>query len=108
MTVPKLSNLQFLVLGILRSGPLTGHVIRDQLAEFGFRKTGPAFYQLMSRLEDAAFVDGWYTQEIVQGQIIRERNYTLQPGGAAAWEVNRDFHIRVIQRFDGAEDAAGA
>ena len=108
MSVPKLSNLQFLVLGTLRAGPLTGREIRDRLAEFGFRKTGPAFYQLMSRLEESAFVEGWYTQEIVHGQIIRERNYRMQPGGAAAWEVNRDFHLEVIQRFDATEDAAGA
>lgn len=108
MSVPKLSNLQFLVLGTLRAGPLTGREIRDRLAEFGFRKTGPAFYQLMSRLEDSAFVEGWYTQEIVQGQIIRERNYRIQPAGATTWEANRDFHIEVIQRFDAPEDTAGA
>lgn len=108
MVVPKLSNLQFLVLGTLRAGALTGRKIRDRLADFGFRKSGPAFYQLMSRLEESGFVEGWYTKEIVRGQIIRERNYRIQGAGAAAWEANRDFHLEVIQRFDAAEDPAGA
>ena len=108
MPVPRLSNLQFVVLGSLRAEPLSGREIRDRLDEFGVRKTGPGFYQMMSRLEDAGFVEGWYTQEIVKGQIIRERNYRLATSGAQVWSDNRDFHLKVIERFDGAGGVVGA
>ncbi|MDA8021359.1 MAG: helix-turn-helix transcriptional regulator [Thermoanaerobaculia bacterium] len=100
MSVPRLSNLQFLVLGALRAGPLTGGALRDQLREFGVRRSGPGFYQMMSRLEQAELVKGWYTQEIVEGQIIRQRHYELLPSGASAWRRQRDFQMSIIDRFD--------
>lgn len=106
MSVPRLSNLQFLVLAALRAGSLTGREIRDRLAEFGVRKSGPGFYQIMSRLEEASFLEGWYTQEIVDGQIIRERNYRIEAAGESAWRTYRDFHVEVIRRFDDVEGTA--
>ena len=60
MSAPKLSNLQFLVLGALRSGPRTGREIRTELERFDVNKSGPAFYQLMSRLEASGLVSGDY------------------------------------------------
>ena len=108
MSNPKLSNLQFLVLGILRAGPQTGRDVRQELEQFEVRKSGPAFYQMMSRLEAAGFVSGWYSQEIVEGQIIRERHYELEAQGSGAWEHNRDFQLKVIRRFGDIEEGAGA
>ncbi len=108
MPLPRLSNLQFIVLGALRAGPLTGRDIRARLAEFGAHKTGPGFYQLMSRLEEAGHVRGWYTQEIVGGQIIRERNYELLGSGEATWNESREFHLEVIERFGDVGEAARA
>ncbi len=108
MALPRLSNLQFVVLGALRAGPLTGRDIRTRLAEFGARKTGPGFYQLMSRLEEGGHVRGWYTQEIVGGQIIRERNYELLASGEATWTGNREFHLKVIERFGDTGEIARA
>ncbi len=107
MPTPRLSNLQFLVLGTLRSGPRTGRAIREELESFDVRKNGPAFYQLMSRLEASELVSGDYQQEIVASQIIRERRYELLPGGREAWDQNRDFHLEVIRRF-GAAEGSGA
>lgn len=97
---PKLSNLQFLVLGTLLQGSRPGHEIREELQRFGVKRSGPGFYQLMSRLEEAEFVDGNYQQEIVAGQIIRKRSYTLRAEGRAAWNQCRKFSESVIAEFD--------
>ncbi len=99
--IPRLSHLQFLVVGIVRGGTLPGRVIRKRLAEFGIRKSGPGFYQLMARLEDAGLVEGRYHQEIVEAQIIRERHYVLTAKGSSAWDGSRDFYIEAIRGLDG-------
>ena len=102
MGLPKLSHLQFLVLGTLLEGELVGRDIRKRLTDFGVRKSGPAFYQLMARLEDSNFVRGRYEQEIVKGQIIRERCYKIRAQGTSAWNACRDFQANVIQELGGA------
>jgi DNA-binding PadR family transcriptional regulator len=99
--IPRLSHLQFLVVGILRGSPTSGRKIREELRAFQIRKSGPAFYQLMSRLEDSSLVEGHYHQEIVASQIIRERHYTLTADGAAAWNQSRDFYVGAIRGFEG-------
>ena len=105
-TIPRLSHLQFLVVGILRGRSVPGRDVRTQLKAFGVRKSGPAFYQLMSRLEDAGLVEGAYHQEIIEGQIIRERHYTITAGGARAWEGSRDFYLDAIRGFERLEGLA--
>lgn len=106
--IPRLTHLQFLVVGILRGRSVAGRDIRRQLKDFGVRKSGPAFYQLMARLEDSDLVKGAYHQEIIEGQIIRERHYTITAGGARAWEGSRDFYLDAIRGFEGLEGLAGA
>lgn len=106
--IPPLSHLQFLVLGVLRQQSLPGREIREQLRSYDVRKSGPAFYQLMARLEDAGLVKGSYHQEIVESQIIRERHYKITASGSRSWEASRDFYIRVIRSLDGREGLAGA
>ena len=106
--VPHLSHLQFLVVGILRGGGQAGRDVRAALRDFGVRKSGPAFYQLMSRLEDSGYVQGVYHQDIVESQIIRERHYSLTGDGAQRWEASRDFYLEAIRGFDGSEGLAGA
>ena len=108
MTVPRLSHLQFLVLGIVRANPVPGREVRASLRDFGVRKSGPAFYQLMARLEDAGLVEGNYHQEVIEGQIIRERHYTATAAGTRAWTSSCDFYARAISRFRGREGWAGA
>ena len=98
--LPRLSHLQFLVLGHLLAGPAAGREVRQRLANFGIRKNGPAFYQLMVRMEDAGLVDGWYEQQIVDSQIIRERHYRLVAPGRKAWESSRAFYQRAIGEFE--------
>ena len=73
--IPEITHLQFLVLGMLRSDARLGREIRRDLARHGARRSGPAFYQMMARLEDAGLIDGEYDQKVVRGQIIKERRY---------------------------------
>ncbi len=97
--LPALTHLQFLILGFLRSGEASGKHLRAQLKRGGTRRTGPGFYQLMARLEDVELITGWYAQEIVEGQIIRERFYRLNATGLQAWRESRDFYLDWIERF---------
>jgi DNA-binding PadR family transcriptional regulator len=71
---------------------LSGRELRQRLAKQGARKTGPAFYQLMARLEEARFVQGEYAQKIVEGQIIKERTYRMTAEGEKALRRTLSFY----------------
>ena len=96
MQVPRLSHLQFLVLGVLLHGDPSGRQVRAELGRYGARRSGPAFYQLMARMEDAELVEGWYEQRVVEGQIFRERKYRITAQGRLSWTASRDFFLSVI------------
>ena len=102
MRVPKLSHIQFMILTLLRSEDASGKQIREALHRAGVRRSGPGFYQIMSRMEDAGFVRGKYRQEIVDGQIIRERSYEIAASGRRACRDSRDFYLEWIGRLDDA------
>jgi DNA-binding PadR family transcriptional regulator len=93
MPIPEITHLQFLVLALLMDGERPGRYVREKLAEAGHRKSGPAFYQFMSRLEEGGFVEGRYDQKIVEGQIIKQRVYKVTGLGVRAWEEVRDFYL---------------
>jgi DNA-binding PadR family transcriptional regulator len=103
--VPEITHLQYLVLAMLREGPRLGRQVRQRLAQHGVRRSAPAFYQMMARLEDARLASGDYDQKIIDGQIIKERRYTLTPEGDAAWKKTRDFYLETIP--DLADAVAG-
>jgi hypothetical protein len=90
--LPELSHLQFAVLEVLGAGVMAGKNIRAGLAEQRIRKSGPAFYQMMARLEEAKMVEGWYNQEVIDGQIIKERNYRITGEGARALNETKRFY----------------
>lgn len=90
--LPRLTHLQFLVLGQLRSGPRPGRAIRDALGRFGVRRTAPAFYQLMARLERDGLVEGWYEQITAGDQTVTERRYAMRARGRELWTSARDFY----------------
>jgi DNA-binding PadR family transcriptional regulator len=92
MPLPPLSSLQFSVLTALLSDSRNGRDLRRTLRERGVRRTLAAFYQLMARLEDAGFVEGWYEQEVIRGQWIKERHYRITAAGATAWQATRKFY----------------
>ena len=87
-------HLQFLILSELVNGEAAGHELRAMLDEEGQRKTGPAFYQLMARLEDAKLVKGKYRNTDVDGQIVRERRYEITGGGRRAVQAYLEFAAR--------------
>ena len=95
--LPDLTHLQFLVLGVLRSAEQSGRTLRDALAEYGIRRTGPAFYQLMARLEKEALVDGWYEQITVGDQLVTERRYRITGDGKKRWNEARAFYEHVAR-----------
>src|SRR5262245_313802 len=97
--LPDLTHLQFLVLGTLRGGERTGRAVRKALARHGVRRSAPAFYQMMARLEDAGLAAGEYDQKVVDGQIIKERRYALTPSGEAAWASTRAFYDEAIGEY---------
>jgi hypothetical protein len=96
MPLPRLTHLQFLVVSELArlSEPARGRDLRERLKAAGVRQSGPAFYQLMAGLEDGGFVTGWYEQQVIDGQIIRERRYKALAAGTRAIEESRDFYGR--------------
>src|SRR5262249_53068516 len=106
--MPEITHLQFLVLGMLRSEPQLGRHLRKELARHGVRRSGPAFYQMMARLEEAGLIEGEYDQKVLSGQIIKERRYTLTTGGATAWNATRDFYLSSIAVFDPKKGVAHA
>jgi DNA-binding PadR family transcriptional regulator len=93
--IPRLTHLQFLVLGQLRDGERPGRVIRDALAAHGVKRSAPAFYQLMARLERDGLVQGWYEPVIVGDQAVRERRYRITASGTRAWRQTRLFYESV-------------
>ncbi|UCC31818.1 MAG: hypothetical protein JSU86_05975 [Phycisphaerales bacterium] len=98
MGLPPLTHLQFAILDVLGSHKKSGREVREGLKTLGIRKSGPAFYQLMARLEDAGFVKGWYDQKVIDGQIIKERRYRVLGAGVKAWEHTRDFYVEAGAR----------
>lgn len=96
--IPRLTHLQFLVLGLLRDGEQPGRVIREAIAAHGVKRSAPAFYQLMARLERDRLVDGWYEQVTVGDQAVTERRYRLRAAGARLWAEARDFYTALIGR----------
>ena len=108
MTLPRITHLQFSVLTRLHDAERPGRDLRRHLAELGMRRSGPAFYQLMSRLEDADLVAGHYDQKIVDGQIIKERFYSITEEGLAAWQATRDFYVESIRSAERTTHAGKA
>jgi DNA-binding PadR family transcriptional regulator len=95
--LPVLTHLQFLVLGVLRNEDLPGRTLREALSGYGIRRTGPAFYQLMARLEKERLVDGRYEQITVGDQAVTERRYRITADGKKRWSEARAFYEHVAR-----------
>ncbi len=87
MPLHDLTLLQFLVLSPLLEGELEGRDLRNFLAQKGRHLGRPAFYRLMSRLEDAKLVKGWYESREIDGDTVRIRAYKITAPGARACEA---------------------
>lgn len=95
--LPALTHLQYLVLGVLRPEPQPGRTLRKALSVYGIRRTGPAFYQLMARMEKDRLVDGWYEQITVGDQAVTERHYKITAEGTRRWNDARAFYEHVAR-----------
>jgi DNA-binding PadR family transcriptional regulator len=95
--LPDITHLQFLVLGVLLNGEHPGRTVRDAIARFGVRRSGPAFYQMMARLEREGMVKGWYEQIAVGDQMVTERRYRILPAGSKVWTRTRAFYETVAE-----------
>jgi DNA-binding PadR family transcriptional regulator len=91
-TLPTVTHLQFLVLGLLLDDEQPGRVIRQVLAKYRVKPSGPAFYQLMARLEREGLVEGRYEQVTVGDQAVTERRYRITSTGATRWKRARAFY----------------
>jgi DNA-binding PadR family transcriptional regulator len=96
--MPSLTPLQFLVIGSLLAGEQRGSAVRQELARHRVRRTAPAFYQMMARVEDAGWVTGFYRQRVEDGQLLKERWYRITAAGTRAWTETRDFYGEVAAR----------
>lgn len=94
--LPRITHLQFLVLEGLSASEQSGRDLRELLAAHRIRRTPPAFYQMMARLEDAGLIDGWYDQQVVDGQLLKERRYRLTGPGRRALDETRAFYRQYL------------
>ena len=106
--LPDITHLQFLILGSLRDSDLPGRDLRGVLLERGARRSSPAFYQMMGRLEDAGLVEGSYEQRVVDGHAVKERRYGITALGQAAWSETRDFYLEAIPEAEIRRASEGA
>jgi DNA-binding PadR family transcriptional regulator len=95
--LPALTHLQYLVLGVLRADAQPGRILRQALASYGVRRSAPAFYQLMARLEKAKLVEGWYELITVGDQSVTERRYRITPEGSRLWVRAHSFYEDVAR-----------
>jgi len=94
-SLPAITHLQFLVIGSLLSSERPGREIRKLIAAYGIKRSGPAFYQMMARLERDGLVEGWYEPLVVREQTVKERRYRIRPAGSKAWAAARAFYEAV-------------
>lgn len=92
--LPAITHLQCLVLGALADAEQAGRHLRALLGTYGVKSSGPAFYQMMARLETGGLVDGWYAQQVVDGQSLKERRYRLTRDGKRALDETRTFYLQ--------------
>ncbi len=104
MQIPELTHLQTFILETVGADQVKGRDIRTRLEESGSPKSGPAFYQIMSRLEQAGFIEGHYEQRFIGDQIIKERTYKLTGPGRRALN---EAHIYYAERAAAAAQVIG-
>lgn len=95
--VPTVTHLQFAIMATLKDGERTGLAVRDELKRVGISKSGPGFYQVMARLEDAKLVTGRYEHSVLDGQPIKERVYELTGAGQRVLTEVATFYAAHIQ-----------
>jgi DNA-binding PadR family transcriptional regulator len=86
---------------MLINGEKSGQELRDELScKHKSKKSLPAFYQLMDRMESAGLISGWYEQIEVKGHLVKERRYKINAKG------ERSFNESVMYYSDLAQIAS--
>ena len=97
MSIPDLTHLQYLILAHLATTAKSGQELRAILKQHGVQQSGPAFYQLMGRLETAGLVRGQYQPSTAGGHACRERRYKIATAGLDAWEQALNFYMGTLE-----------
>lgn len=95
MQLPKMTHLQFLVVGLLFRGAKSGPEIRKELEALGVRRSPAAFCNLMRRLECEVYLEGSYRTGRIGGQVVRRRRYAVTDFGVMTWNATRQFYRQV-------------
>jgi len=98
---PKLTNVQMLFLECVGADKVSGRHLREQMAQRGWKKSAPMFYQLAARLEDEGLVEGSYQQRVIAGQPVRERQYRLTARGKEAFVEALRFCLERVHNNPG-------
>ncbi len=106
--IPELTHLQFLILMIIGGLERPGRYVREKLAEEGDKRSLPAFYQVMARLEEAGMVEGSAHRIEVERHSVTERRYKVTLAGRKALAEAQDFYAaRDLQKLGGRTVARG-
>ncbi len=65
------------MLRLLRPGSMSGRQLRIAMEGEGVKKSGPAFYMLVSRAIDEGLIESWDNPKIVSGVAIQERWFKI-------------------------------
>jgi len=105
--LPPVTHLQFLVLEFLGDNEEPGRAVRDMLRQHGIKRSTPAFYQLMARLEEMGLARGKYVPKLVKGQTVKERRYALTAAGTRAYNATCAFYREKLEfsKLDSPQEA---
>ncbi|MEQ9504462.1 MAG: helix-turn-helix transcriptional regulator [Deltaproteobacteria bacterium] len=90
--MPALTALQYLVLRALISGELGAKDLKEVLRDNDVKKSSPAFYQLMTRLEEKGYIDAWWDEE---ADHHRTRKYRITGEGQRSVHQTEAFYTAV-------------
>ena len=93
---------------IAKHGQINGVDLRRELAAEGVKKSGPAFFDMMMRLESAGLIRSWHDNEtLVKGRRRRTKFYCLEGDGFRALQEFRQYLQDYMKRrsWEGGDPA---
>ncbi|WOO43122.1 hypothetical protein [Rubellicoccus peritrichatus] len=92
-----LSELQYKVIGLIGVEAVVGRELRKMLAADGVKKSGPAFYQLTARMEEAGLIESSLSAKLIDGIPLKEKTYWVTGEGAKQFKETRsDYKSKFI------------
>lgn len=96
LPLPTVPHLQILILDILFSTEqVSGEEIRNELDAYGEKREGPAFYQLMARMEKSGLIQGQYKAFKWNKRVYREAFYSITDDGRKAYQTTWKFYANL-------------